>query len=390
LAKDVPNLLLAGRNIGVTHVVLGSTRVMGTTAVLGQAAGTTAAIALQSGELVCQLTSSTLAKIKQQLLRDDAFLLHTANEDEADLARQATVIASSEATVSRAEPTSGGAPITTDNEDMLSELKGQWIAVSTEKLVAISVCVSNPSASPQWIKASIAAVDHIWDYKTDDTLKIASTKLEVPQGDYQWIRWELDLTLGAQPRHCYIRLELGPNTNVVWHSAKTVIPGMTAAYDLGTGSMRRYGNGVTMSFAIEPEQQPYPAQHVVSGVTRPYNATNLWRSQPMGTDGPQWIDLVWNEPVSISKIQLTFAGNLLMDYRFYTPLTHEASVVKTYTAHAWVKGDWQPVVNVQGNYQRQRRHQLERKISTDKLRVCIHETNGDSCAAIYEVRVYGE
>lgn len=123
-AKEVPNLLLAGRNISVSHVALGSTRVMGTTAVLGQATGTAAAIALESEEPVCQLTSSTLVKIKQQLLRDDAFLQHTTNVDKVDLARKATVKASSEATMSRAEPTNDGAPITTDNKERLSEMRG--------------------------------------------------------------------------------------------------------------------------------------------------------------------------------------------------------------------------------------------------------------------------
>ena len=59
------------------------------------------------------------------------------------------------------------------------------------------------------------------------------------------------------------------------------------------------------------------------------------------------------------------------------------------TVHAWMKGDWQSVVNVRDNYQRQHRHQLERGITTDKLRVSINVMNGDSCAAIYEVRVYG-
>ena len=142
-------------------------------------------------------------------------------------------------------------------------------------------------------------MDHLWDYKTKGVPKLASTRFEVAQGDYQWIRWELDLTLGSEPSHRYIRLELGSNINVVWHSANEVILGMTSAYDLGTGSMRRYGDGITMSFIIEPEQQSYPAEHVLSGVTRPYLVTNLWRSLPMETSEPQWIELKWKEPVSI-------------------------------------------------------------------------------------------
>ena len=43
-SKNIDNLLLAGRNISATHVAFGSSRVMGTCAVIGQAAGNAAAI----------------------------------------------------------------------------------------------------------------------------------------------------------------------------------------------------------------------------------------------------------------------------------------------------------------------------------------------------------
>ena len=44
-SKNVPNLLMAGRNISCSHVAFTSTRVMATCAVIGQAAGTAAALA---------------------------------------------------------------------------------------------------------------------------------------------------------------------------------------------------------------------------------------------------------------------------------------------------------------------------------------------------------
>lgn len=41
--------MFAGRNISVSHVAMSSTRVMATCALLGQAVGTAAAIALREG-----------------------------------------------------------------------------------------------------------------------------------------------------------------------------------------------------------------------------------------------------------------------------------------------------------------------------------------------------
>ena len=62
--------------------------------------------------------------------------------------------------------------------------------------------------------------------------------------------------------------------------------------------------------------------------------------------------------------------------------------VRDYTVTVWMSGDWKPVVRVTDNYHRHRKHRLEQPVTTDKLRVVIHATNGDSSAAIYEVRCY--
>jgi hypothetical protein len=98
VARDIDNLLFAGRNISATHVGFSSTRVMATCAVMGQGVGTAAAYAVREGTGVQDLAgdSQTMAAIQQQLLRDDALLIGVLNGDPNDLAREATVTASSE------------------------------------------------------------------------------------------------------------------------------------------------------------------------------------------------------------------------------------------------------------------------------------------------------
>ncbi len=48
-SRSISNLFVAGRNISVTHAAMSATRVMATCAVVGQAAGTAAAIAVREG-----------------------------------------------------------------------------------------------------------------------------------------------------------------------------------------------------------------------------------------------------------------------------------------------------------------------------------------------------
>ena len=97
VARDIDNLMFAGRNISATHIGFSSTRVMATCAVIGQGAGTAAAHAVKSGISPRDLSDNAEAvgTIQQTLLRDDAFLVGVRNEDPCDLARQSTTTSTS-------------------------------------------------------------------------------------------------------------------------------------------------------------------------------------------------------------------------------------------------------------------------------------------------------
>lgn len=97
-ARDIKNLLLAGRNISVSHVALSSTRVMATCATMGQAIGTATAYCVQNRLPVRELANNGnhMSKLQQLLLRQDQAILGIQNEDEKDLARNAKITASSE------------------------------------------------------------------------------------------------------------------------------------------------------------------------------------------------------------------------------------------------------------------------------------------------------
>lgn len=97
-SKSFDNLLMAGRNISVSHVALSTTRVMATCAAIGQAAGTAAAYCIQKNitpKALCA-NSTQIADLQQLLLRQDQSLLGVSNADPNDLARTAQVKASAE------------------------------------------------------------------------------------------------------------------------------------------------------------------------------------------------------------------------------------------------------------------------------------------------------
>ena len=73
-SQNIDNLMFAGRNISATHVGISTARVIGTVGVLGQAAGTAAAIAVQSGLSPREAGRQKIRQIQNRLMDDDCFL----------------------------------------------------------------------------------------------------------------------------------------------------------------------------------------------------------------------------------------------------------------------------------------------------------------------------
>jgi hypothetical protein len=394
VAKDVTNLMVAGRNVSATHAALGTARVMATTALMGQAAGTACALALRRDQTLAELAedSTGIKALQQQLMRDGCFLPNGVNADPEDLARQAVISASSAANVSSVGPDDpsyhAGLLIWRDQavsigRDELHQRRGQWIAVETPRLDSVAVCLTNLSAEPQSVPVWLLAVDHIWDYRVDGAARLATGTVTVPPGAKQWITWPVQ---AAVPRG-YVRLDLGANPQVCWHQAAAILPGHLAAFDMGGGQMRRYSSGVTLAFRVAPAQPAYAPANVISGVSRPHRSTNLWRSDPRQAL-PQWLELAWAGAQEIGSVELTFPGHLVREYHAYQPFYRDPQCPRDYTVEIEEMGQWRPLLAVTGNYQRHRKHPIAGGAKASRLRFVFTATNGDPSAALYEVRVY--
>ena len=71
---NIENLMFAGRDISTTHMGLSATRVMATCALLGQAVGTAAAVAVREGIDPAQVRSDFIADVQAMLEDDDVML----------------------------------------------------------------------------------------------------------------------------------------------------------------------------------------------------------------------------------------------------------------------------------------------------------------------------
>ncbi|WP_372775234.1 FAD-dependent oxidoreductase [Mangrovibacterium sp.] len=106
-SRNIANLSFAGRNISQTHIALSSSRVMATCSLMGQAAGTAAALCAAKGVNPRDIASKHVSELQEQLLRDDAFIPNRPANDPLDLATKA-------ATVFASSTSSGDAKLLTD------------------------------------------------------------------------------------------------------------------------------------------------------------------------------------------------------------------------------------------------------------------------------------
>jgi len=91
-SRNIVNLFCAGRCHSATHAAMSSTRVMGTTSLMGQAVGTAAAVAVRDGLTPREVREQRIADVQQALMDDDCWLpWHT--RDVPELSGKATLTA---------------------------------------------------------------------------------------------------------------------------------------------------------------------------------------------------------------------------------------------------------------------------------------------------------
>jgi hypothetical protein len=134
LPLGVNNLIMAGRAVSASHIAFGSLRVMGTTSVIGQAAGTAAALTIERGGDPSKLQED-IVDLQLLLSRDDCFLPGFHEHDPQDLTVGCSVKASSEVPGGEAENVINGRSRSDEKNSncwisgLLAE-NGEWIELS--------------------------------------------------------------------------------------------------------------------------------------------------------------------------------------------------------------------------------------------------------------------
>ena len=386
---NVSNMLMAGRDISASHVAFGTTRVMATCAVTGEAAGAGAALAARHGVSPRTLLAERRDELQQTLLRQDAAITGVPWREARDLALAAEVSASSQLrrlAAPRADRADGELVMLADRDfGLLLPVDPLLDAVS------IGIEATAPSTAIVELWGTGNGMNHV-PVELIDRREVA-----VPAGSSS-VRAEFAYAPEA-PCSAVVVIRRDPHLAVcvVDESPPYGVLGLLSREpSLTTGQAQTNAwSAVELRrrsprFAVEPGTDAYRPSQVAGGFARPFDGPNLWSSTP--TAGEEWVRLTWPQTQEVGSIELVFNDDVDEDlvnlHHHRTPFLVMPELVRDYRVEAEVAGAWHPLVRVAGNHQRRRVHRLDEPVRASALRVVAEATGGAAEAMIVAVRVF--
>jgi len=367
-SRNIANLMFAGRNISASHVAFGTTRLIATGGVMGQAVGVAAALCKRHNTTPRKIQQDHIEELQQILLRDDAYIPGLANADPADLARTAHATATSTAELRIEQP---------DQAIALDAPRAQLFPVSGDRIDAVHVLLESSLGHDIDVVASLHWADALDDFSHDQA--IFATEARVPHNSREWVTLDFHQVTESGGRYFLV---LQPVEGVAWLTSNEEPPGTVRA-TRGEGGWRHLGQRGTYCFRLDPPSHPFEADSVINGISRPDGWPNIWISdstEPL----PQSLILDLRGPKPVATVAVTFDTNL----NRLIPHGPVPECVRDYALVAEVEGEWREILRIEGNIQRRRIHTFE-PIPATKLRLDVLATHGVPTARVYEIRAYG-
>lgn len=362
-SRNIDNLMFAGRNISASHIALGSTRVMATCALMGQAIGNAAALCLKYDKTPREIRNHHINELQRNLLLQDVYLPGFQLDDTGNLARQASPSASGEAVLIFPEPQRY------KPADVV--LCQAFFAREIRKVI---LPLYNDGTEPMDVSLELHIGKQL-DLFTGAT-PVKTVQAVLPVGKHR-IAFEFSCSFGAE-KCCQLRLQ--PHQHLHWGFSSEE-PAATQMAEGKNGFIRR-GRG-TLCLEAEPSSRCYGPEQAVSGVNRPEKHANVWISEP---GFPQRFELTWEHPVMFDTIQIVFDDNLDRPLRRITDHQVAPELVKDYEIHILHRGEWSRIASETNNHQRLRYHRFQ-PVTASAVRLELLSGNGADRARLVEVRV---
>jgi hypothetical protein len=388
-SRNIRNLFLAGRIISASHVAFGSTRVMATCAHGAQAVGLAAALCCRHQ---CEPRGVDASILQRQLLRAGQYIPGVALEDPEDLARAATITASSQYRLAELPP---GGPLLP-----LDVGRAMLLPVPAGPVPAATVLVD--VSAPSEVTVEVRSSSRFGNFTPDVTLHRETIRLQ--PGPAQAIRFASPTALNHP---CYLAYCLLPAAGVSVHTSCARITGVLSLSqtmnkavakgarqepppDSGIDTFEfwlpgRRPGGHNLAVSIDPPLDVFTPTSVINGFARPTTQPNAWVAA--ADDPSPRLTLLWPAPQRIRRIELGFDTDF--DHPMESVLLGhpERDIPFCIKCYRITAADGRVLYCCPENHQTRNTILLPEPAVTDELHVEVLETHG-APPALFEVRCY--
>ena len=378
-SKNIENLMMAGRNISATHIALGSTRVMGTCACLGQAVGTAAYLIKKYGETPRGIYNNHIKELQQLLIEDDQSILHIKEK-----APSATVSATS---VKTYENTSldGYMPLERDYA----------LALMMDSKRAESVDIFVKASNSTQLNYKILTGTHPETYLPENIT--AKSNVLIGESFEGWLNIPLNCEVGADGK-IFIVFEKNDDIEL-GISEKRTMGAVTNRMHTKESCDKKNHDSIPLDETktgythfdhdyeekrnilfkdLMPKQSVFAPENVINGYSRPYGTQNLWLAD---MNEPQTLTVIPTQSADIKDLTLILDNRLDLDepWKYGLPSTLAKDFDISITASGEVEN-----YSVRDNYKRMVKIPVNISGVT-KIEITFAKTNGNE-VGVYAIK----
>lgn len=309
VSKDIDNLLLAGRIISATHVAFGSTRVMATTGLCGQAVGMAAAICNEKNIVPAQiLEGDKITYLQNELNKIGQSIPNIPIHKTSNLVTEATVTASSELEISKIPFNGKWMPLTTASAQLLPLIKKEKytfkINVKAEEKTSLIAQLRTSDKINNYTPEIILETQEINLSKGEQLITI-SFDATMPNDQYGFVTFlvneKVSLPISDERYSGILSVFNGVNKAVSNNGKQTPPDGIGVdTFEFWIPHRRPEGKNIAM--VISPAISSFKTENIGNGFVRPWGGANSWTADLKDVNPTLRVE--WDEEKTFSEIKL--------------------------------------------------------------------------------------
>jgi 2-polyprenyl-6-methoxyphenol hydroxylase-like FAD-dependent oxidoreductase len=390
ISKNINNLFLGGRLISATHVAFGSTRVMATTALSGQAVGYGAAQCIKNNILPAQLLEQNQIKELQQTLSINGQSIPGV-------------------AINKNENLASSSKITASSSFKLDSLQanGKWfkLEIGVAQLLPLEAntkyeyTFSFSAEKETTVQVDLRTSERLGSYTPDEILETKTLELQAGE---QEISFSFDSVLTEKQ---YAFITFLPNELVSIRQSEQRATGLVSVFNAVNKAVNNLGkqtppdnmgldsfefwipqrrpNGQNFALTISPAIELYSEDNVCNGFVRPYLGTNAWAANP--DDLQPKITFDWDSEKEINSIKLFFDTDY--DHAMESSLMGHPESVMPFCARSYKISDQNSnvVYETSANHQTINTIVLPESIKTKKLTIEFEPSSTVVPVSVFEI-----